>query len=447
MFKGLHSALQKAKPVAVSQVKHPEATQIQSAEVLLAPEKRQKHLRAIKSLLNLPPKLYDNLYYKVIERFAEFTQNLPETQYGMFAHEGGFIDHGLERASRALSLCLQYFFPQEKTLQNITAQEALWIYAVFTAALVLDISKIAVKYKVELCNRDGSTTKEWLPYSGAMNKNGKYYRFTFIKENRDNLKRLIAGLLARQILDSDKEEEGGAASGTGGFNWIASNPDVLETWLMILQGEKRLPMGSYLAVIPLADAQIIEAYFAGRAITPGMSPGTQPFSNTLFDSTQPLGTEGQGFKPTTDLGQDFLDWVRKNIENNKLSINEAANSDLHIVENGALLNPDLFKKFAEDPLNAANINPENVDKQFRTILESFWDTPGNVQHRYTAIQGLSSQNLERYILVSRLDILFPAGFNFEINQRLTQLPLQVVNAPLSPQRSMQQQTHSPKLNF
>ncbi len=440
MFKGLHNALHKAKPVTVSQVKHPDATPIQSAEVLLAPEKRQKHLRTIKSLLNLPPKLYDSLYYRVIEQFAEFTQNLPETQYGMFAHEGGFIDHGLERAARALSLCLQYFFPQEKSLQNITAQEALWIYAVFTAALVLDISKIAVKYKVDLCNRDGTVIKEWLPFNGTMNKNGKFYRFSFVKENRDNLKRLISGLLARQILDANSTDEQG--TGTGGFSWIASNNDVLETWLMILQGEKRLPMGSYLSVIPIADAQIIEAYFAGKII----APGTQPFINSLFDNSQ-NANQGQDYKTTPDMGQDFLKWVRESIANGKLSINQnTPNSDIHIVEEGALLNPDLFEKFIRDQSMSGSTDPHSIEQQFRQSLEVYWDSPGNIQHRYTAIQGISSMDLKRYILVARLDILFPADAQLDINPRLNQRPLQVANLPISPQRAVQPGP-SPTLNF
>ncbi len=443
MFKGLHSALQKAKPAVVSQAKHPDATQIQTAEVLLAPEKRQKHLRNIKSLLNLPPKLYDSLYYRVIEHFVEFTQNLPETQYGLFANEGGFIDHALERASRALNLCLQYFFPQEKSLQNISAQEALWIYAVFTAALLYDLPKIAVKYKVEICNRDGSIVKEWLPYSGPMGKGGKYYRFSYVKENRDNLKRLIAGLLARQILDANPEE---AHGGTGGFNWIASNPDVLETWLMILQGEKRMPMSSYLSVVPLADSQIIEAFFAGRIETPGMTPGILPF-NSMFDNSPPLA-EGQDYKTTTGVGQDFIKWVRDNVANHNLSVNQMTpNSDLHIVEEGVLVNPELFDKYVTETVHE-NLDATSVKKHFLQTLESTWDSPGNLQHRYQNIQGLASTNVQKYLLVSAAHLLVPAESQHEVNPRLAQAPLQVAKTPPGAiPTPVEQRQNNPQLNF
>lgn len=453
MFKGLglHNVLQKTKTAEIA-AKRPDLTSVQSGESLLASPKRQQHLKTIKSLLNLPPKLYDSLYYGVIENFAEFTQSLPETQYGMFANEGGFLDHGLERAARALSLCLNYFFPEEKSFQSASSQQALWIYAVFTAGLLLDVGKIAVKYQVEICNRDGSTIKEWLPYSGAMNKTGRYYRFNYTKENRDNLKRLVTSLLARQILEATRDEL--EETGTNGFAWIASNPDVLETWLHLLQGERRLPMASYLAVIPLADAQIIDSFLAIKPTNPSIVP-TQPFTNSPFDTPQTPNIQGQGMPfdakaipGKMDIGREFLLWLRENTNHGNLSINQlTSNSDMHVVEEGVLLNPDLFKRFTEDQAYAKNITPDSVETQFRRILEIYFDSPATLLHRYNTIKGVPNVNLQRYALVSS-QLIYGQDFQPpEINKQiLMQQPAQPENKlpMVEPTQNVQQQ---PTLTF
>src|SRR6185312_11740868 len=107
MLQGLHQILHKPKAAKQATTapqatpRNPEAYPVQTADTLLATEKRQQQLKTIKALLNLPPKLFDSLYYQAIKRFAEFVQNLPQTQRGVFANNGGFLDHGIERATRA----------------------------------------------------------------------------------------------------------------------------------------------------------------------------------------------------------------------------------------------------------------------------------------------------------------------------------------------------------
>lgn len=427
MFKGLHSTLHKTKPVETS-AKHPDVTIVQPAATLLQTEKRQQHLKNIKTLLNLPPKLFDSLYQRVINQFVEFCQSLPETQHGLFANEGGFLDHGLERASRALSLCLSYFFPQEKTLQNISSQEALWIYAVFTAALFLDVGKITVKYQVHLCNRDGSVLKEWSPYSGSMMQQAKFYRFDFVKENRDNLKRHTTALVARQILDSHD----GQGINTSGFNWIASNPDVLENWLIILFGEKRIPMTSFMSVIPIVDTQIIEAYLAN-----------------LFPEHTLTNPHGLFEKPKTEAthnfeaGKDFIHWLKENITNNKISINQpTADSEIHVVNEGVLINPELFERFAKEHFK--HTNPSVVKSEVIHMVEVLFESAA-VQLRYRAIGGISARTNKNIInsVMLPAELALPAGYKAQISKEVAAIPSQTSNLPASPKRA-EQQSLAPK---
>jgi len=348
---------------------------IKSGATLLATEKRLQHTRNIKNLLNLPPKLYQRLYQQVIVQFAEFTQELPETVQGAFASAGGFLDHGLERASRALSLCLAYFFPEEKNFQQASTQQSLWIYAVFTAALLYDVGKLGVKYQIDICKKDGTTLQTWLPYTSSMVAQGKYYKYDFLKENRDNLRRMITPLLARQILAEAENTGETEPNSIGGFNWIASNPDVLEAWLALLSGDIR-SVSAFLTVIPLADAQTIENHIKMVDI-PGL-----PTDQQISDA--------------------FLQWLRDALEKQQLSVNET-DSLVHLTQEGVLIDREIFKTFSHE-------NPQyesgSAEQQFREQLKVYQSSIGDMiqQHRH-----IGSSAAKDFILIANPALLFQLG--------------------------------------
>lgn len=415
MFKGLQQKFSQGTP-PVGGKKNPEVVLIQSAATLLGSEKLQPHLKNIKSLLNLPPKFYNRLYYQVIEQFAEFVQTLPETVHGTFANDGGFLEHGIERAARALSLCLAYFFPEEKSLNNMTPTQALWIYAVFTAALLLDIGKLAVKYKITLCQKDGTPIKDWHPYSASMVAQGKHYRYDFVKENRDNLRRLITSLLARQILTEAThirdESENAIYEHENGFNWIASDPNVLEAWLALLSGEGR-PMSSFMTMIPLADAQVIENHIKNLK-TPG-TPSTA--GGGLFIGTIP--TEDAMFSSTIATGEAFLQWLRNALIAGTVSVNQT-NSHLQITQDGILISPEIFKEFAIENIHYKN--PEVVEQQFRKFVELSQVSAGELGRRYSHVQGVYSVEMQKHLLITNPFLLYATGQIPAVNPNIIKLP-------------------------
>lgn len=378
----IFSRLQQRRPKATDTItKPPNVTVIQSAATLLAPEKRQQHIKNIKSLLNLPPKLHQRLYQQVIDQFAEFVQALPETARGTFGNEGGFLDHGLERASRALSLCLAYFFPQEKSFQSISSLQALWIYAVFTAALLYDIGKLAVKYHIEICQKDGTATQTWSPYTSSMVAQGRYYKFDFVKENRDNLRRLVTGLLARQILD-EAELTGEPDPGSlGGFNWIASNPDVLEAWLALLSGDTRF-ISSYLTVIPLADIQTLE---------------------NQIKTTQP-----NEFATDLSVSEEFLQWLRQGLANETISVNEA-DSQVHITQDGVVILNGAFNQFLVDKPDIKQ-GTNDIARQFRSFLDLYQISVGEqaIAQSHHAGSFVSFEK-DKFLIINNTSLLFAMG--------------------------------------
>ncbi len=410
MFKGLHQFATKTKPIEINRAAnvHP----IQSADVLLAPENCQKHLKNIKSLLNLPPKLFDTLYYKAITNFAEFVQSLPQTRHGAFSHRGGFLDHGIERASRALTLCANYFFPENRTLHMVSPQEALWIYAVFTAALFLDVGKLAVKYQVTLCDKNGNAIREWLPYAASMMKQANFYKYDFVKENRDQLGWLVTSLLARQLLDNPTDAT--TPSDTtinGGFNWIASDPNVLEAWLRMFSGESR-HANSFLTVIPLADAQIMDQYL-NNFKTPG---GAQPvglFNNSIFDGTHmPTGLDDGSHINQAGAVKAFLDWLNKALADGTISKN-VDGAMIREEKEGVFISSEIFKAFVS--ANPRYQNAGGIEQQFREQLESLILSAGDLNNKYAYIKGgLAGQKNAQWLLFTNPSLLFAMGTPTEL---------------------------------
>lgn len=440
IFRGVRQnslPLEKTKK-AITQRKHPDAYLIQSAATLLANEKRQQHIKNIKSLLHLPPKLYNSLYYQVIEQFAEFVQNLPETAYGIFSGEGGFLEHGLERASRALSLCLTYFFQDEKSFKNISPQQALWIYAVFTAALLQDIGKLAVKYKITFCQKDGTEIQTWSSYTCSMVAQSKYYKYEFVKENREHLRRQVTPLLARQILDNAIDISKDNTNTMLGFNWITSDPDVLESWLSLLSGETRLPMSSFMTMIPLADIQVIENHIKNGKLPNSGQPGG------MFIGLPQSITDDAMFTSTLATGEAFFEWLHNGISNGTISVNQAK-SNIHTTPEGYLMIlPDTYKEFSIE--NAQYKNPEGIAQQVRKYTELFQESIANLGERYSVFGGQAKIEMDKVLVINNPAYLVAHGQQ-TLNILSRSSPhVVVVYTPFSPpsRATAQQTTISPQ---
>lgn len=421
IFKGLYNSLAKIKPF--DSIPSAAVFPVHAAEHLLSNEKRQQAIKNIKALLNLPPKLYESLYYSVIKNFAEFVQNIPETQYGLFSHEGGFLDHGLERASRALSLCLTNFFPEEKSFQSVSSQEALWIYAVFTVALFLDIGRLAVKYKVNICDKHGSKIKNWSPFAETLTDSGNHYQYEHLKQNREQLRKHTTPLLARQLLDRNAADETLTTSTTR-FNWIASDHNVLETWLTMLSGDSR-SVNSFLTVIPIADAQVIEKYLTDKT--------TQIINQFKTSDTTNLADN----KLLTDsAGEAFLAWLQNGLSDGTISVNKE-NSNVQVTADGVLISPTLFREFAQS--QAQFTNPGLIESSFKQFLETYVISASEVGKNYYGIGGITAAGLNKFLLVVNPSLLFAHGKVPGINTQITSQPNNqaVISTPINTTKAAQ----------
>lgn len=352
MFQGLRPSLKK---INKSKKAHAQTDLyvIKVADDLLNAENNLSSIEIIKTLIK-PANQFNYLYLPIIKKFAEFVQVIPLMQHGFFNQEINFLERGLERSARTLSLCLKYFFPEETNFINISNSDALKIYATFTAALFLDIGKLAVKSSVMIYHKKGYPLKKWNPFAGLMLEVGHFYKIDYIKENYDNLEYSITPLLARQILDSVSN----VSLETEGYNWIASDLGVLEIWFYLLSGkEDRIPMTSFMSMVPRSEIDLIEA---SRLIA-------------QIAATDPGG-------------EAFLQWLRKSIADEKILINEK-DAKITISDGKIFLSTNLFQEFVDKNPNYNHAGV--IEKQFIDIAKLYQISISELDQRYRGLGGLS----------------------------------------------------------
>lgn len=458
MFRGARQVLHKRgesqeKTAAVSP---PSILPILSAEVLLETERRQQLLKVLPSLSQLPSKEYQGLYLRLIHYFAEFVQQLPETKSGYFPYAGGLLDHGLERAVRALALSRNYITSEEQgDTKEALLKQAMLRYAVFTAALLYDLGRLTTKINVVICDADGRTVKPWYPYEGSMIGQGTHYKYEFDKGNWDYLRVMVTPLLARQLMSKasglthDK-----LISARDGFSWIAQDKEILETWFALFKEDVR-QLSALLAIIPLADAQVIANYFdlerplqelaqptAGfwDKYGPALINQAEEAAKSQFvtsrhfsererehlqhatEETQKVETyreaerqkellpeqktwEGMDAQvaerklatvpATLAAGLAFFRWLLKAMRDKQLTFNNP-NSVLHRVNEGVLITTDAFKQFANSQTQYKD--PAIIQKQFANL--GFTLATGNNQSifNYAVDRPGISQTREGMIL-------------------------------------------------
>lgn len=465
MFKGLGTSINPAKKSVVSaKPSDPELLPVLTFEQLVNHPKRQDILKNIRTSVSLPAVEYEAFYLKAIIHFAEFVQQLPETAHSYYSHLGGLLDHGLERASMALSMCRSYLLPAQASPSELSPLHELWLYAIFTAALLMDVGKVATKETITLHNLDGSKIKQWLPSTGAMTSQAPYYKYTFLRENLDRLRMFYTPLLAKQILaNTGLTDTPGSAF--NGFDWIASDPDVLVAWLAILNED--FSGGSHLlTIIPIAQAQTIANNFAennrdfaathnknfnaepetkpeNTAATDNINPKTDtvnkaavasqiPGTKSIFQPTQVAGTSGptvanaatnayiagniaSTIAPTLTAGEAFFNWLKRNI-NLQTWVNNP-NAPIQRVNEGLFIaHPKLIQDFCRE--NPKYGNWQTVHNQFSLL--DIAANGGNVQTYYNP--NSDYKKLQQGIVVNPYLFLSSAELeNIQINKNFIKI--------------------------
>lgn len=296
-------------------------TAIVPPQQLLLEGNRRELLQKIAELTSLNPARFESVCLGLVHPFINHCQSLPETSNSYYAAPGGLLDHALNRTEAALSLLRDYIIPGEGG--ELSEEQKLWIYTLFSASLLQGIGKLHIDYRVELFDSHGQCLKQWCPLLESMASMGTHYSYTFEKEGDEEFRRRLNVLIARFLMPAS------------GFAWIASDPQVLAVWLALINEDTR-SAGTLGAILIRANGIAIQRYFHDFLARHTNNRGGRFNRITTFvDSVPDSLVEKEQL-----LGIEFINWLTKSLASGILVIDKAP---LMAVPGGLLMSPELFQ--------------------------------------------------------------------------------------------------------
>lgn len=317
-----HRDSKKAKPTHSKPLKA--LSGIEAPAALLMAEKRQTLLAHMKQTAHLEPSRFESLCMTLIQNIVHYYQSLPETSNSYYAQPGGLLDHALNRTEIALQLFQNHLLREESVLSESQKQ---WMYALFSAGLLQGCGKLYTNYLVDLFDSNGQYLKHWNPLLETMTGAGHYYHFEFQKEPEEIFQQRLNVLLGHTMMPAQ------------GYAWIASNANVLATWLALLN-EDWYSAGTLGAILIHADAIAIQRYFNDFLIQHAATGTGRTNRISTFIDTKPDTSIKEQL-----IGIEFIQWLTHAMETGALMINQ---SPLFMVPGGMLMHTDIFKYFIRE---------------------------------------------------------------------------------------------------
>jgi integrating conjugative element relaxase (TIGR03760 family) len=299
-------------------------TAIMEPVQILADNKRQDLLLKIKQSSSFDATRFDQLCVNLIHNVVSYCQSLPETTTSYYASSGGLFDHALNRTEAALQLFRQFVVQGEDNA--LSEEQKLWLYALFSAALLQGIGKLHTDYRIDLYDDNGQLLKQWQPLLETMGGSGGYYHYDF-QQGDEELRCRLNLLLAMRLMPSQ------------GFAWIVSNPQVLPIWLALLN-EDSGSAGTLGAILDRADAIAIQRSLSELLKQMG-ARGARAGRITTFINTRPESSLDRD----KIIGAEFINWLIGELEKGNLLIDK---NYLLVVTGGMLMSTELFQFFARE---------------------------------------------------------------------------------------------------
>jgi hypothetical protein len=159
------------------------------ADKLLGTNSHKKILERISKDLAGCNEKYNILYLPLIEGFAQYVQTLRDVSK---KNNYRMLNLGLERAE---------FITTEFVKNKGDKYDHTYVFAVFSATLLLDIGRIDFLRRIHICNQDGAFIGEWEPILGqSIYKVAKYYKIRESVEEHIAMHNLISPILAANIV-------------------------------------------------------------------------------------------------------------------------------------------------------------------------------------------------------------------------------------------------------
>lgn len=350
------------------------------APQLLAEEKRSLLLEKIKLRCAFEEEGFNSLCLSLLHNLANHCQNLPETSNSYYAQLGGLLDHALERTEAALEL-FQHYLMQGTETHELSEEQKLWQYALFSAALLQGIGKLQIDFRIELHDNQGQLLRPWNPLLEPMTTVGGYYSYHFQKESDEEFRRRLNLLIARLLMP------------TSGFTRIASNSQVLAVWLALLN-EDLQAAGTLGALLKRADAIALQRYFDQMIGGYGARGGRYGRADS-FAGNQPVSLA----ELEQQMGIEFIQWLTKSLESGQIHINKAP---LYMVPGGLLMSVEMFRLFVREHPEYKNWLA--VQNGFLSLGLHQVGTEGNPMSRF---EQHTNQQMHEGIVFSQYALVLP----------------------------------------
>ena len=180
----------------------------------------------IEELAGTTPAHFERYYLETLHRFALYVQQRPASQ-ASHSRPGGMLDLGLDTAAAALKIRQAYLLPPGAVPEEAVLKRDLWTFAVFTLALLHDLSQPAVEQTVTLFNDTASS--EWNPWAGAMGDDSSVvgYQVALQRKRNPRFPPPSASLLLANLVVAP-----------AGLAWLASDAEAFSAWLDCAAGDK-----------------------------------------------------------------------------------------------------------------------------------------------------------------------------------------------------------------
>lgn len=306
---------------------------ILSAEELLSSKKRHWILEQLRQLSNLDEESHKVTYADLIDRFARFVQLTPLLPT---AHLGSLLNESLVRGFSSLYHHLHQ--PESQSLKK-SAPNPMLLYAIFSAGLLVKVSRAATNQRVILTAEDGSFLKTWNPLSSSLEELGKFYKLRFVNDLYPGVHYALTVLLARQLMPAVA------------FEWLSSDEPLFSEWLNALHGTEKL------------DGRIAAALDASDEVHKTQEELLQELASEFADIEQVNCEE-------TKQGEAFYQWLTNSLEAKTIEVN-TPNAGIHVLPEGVFIDTKMVNQFKDqfkEIYGAAEISPTIVMAQFGNLM-------------------------------------------------------------------------------
>ncbi len=290
------------------------------ASELLNTPSHQHALSQLPSLTGLSASDYQSNYLSFVHHFAEYVQAIPAAYD---AKLGTLFNHSLQRGMYALEHYL-----------SDGGSDLLERYAVFTAAMLLDITQVFYKRSHYITHATGTFIQEWNPFLGSLvAANADYYRIMPMRDHAHLS--LSIGMIAEKLLPMK------------GWCWITNDRLIFSHWLAALYGMEVKEASRLMLIIQLLKQQPISALEDEFSVTADLN-------ERLIEHYE-----------DTQYADAFLPWLQDEWENGHIQLDHGISTFAEGHENKLFLSVEIIDRFL---IRFPGISLMHILQQFRNLL-------------------------------------------------------------------------------